>query len=279
VNAGWSGFCKDETEAHGGSFNPVYRRVADSQSNDETTKKFAAQHDGGAMQRPAVFLGRDGVINRYAYNAEFGTVDSPANAGEFELLPGVGEAIALLNRIPIPVMAVSNQPGVAHGKFSPTLLDAMTERMRAQLSEAGARLDGVLYCRHHPDGVLDLYGIDCECRLPKTGLLRRAATERNVNLEASYLVGDGVDAIFAGRAAGLTTFLVSPGGTAASEEFSTRGARPNCVVSNLMEAVTSIRELLGSSAEVKGEDLLSDALELSAVRPIEQWTIHHFDRQ
>lgn len=230
------------------------------------------------MRRPAVFLDRDGVINRYAYNAEFGTVDSPVNPGQFELLPGVGKAIALLNRIPIPVVAISNQPGVAHGTFSPTLLDAMTERMRARLSEAGARLDGVLYCRHHPDGVLDLYGIDCECRLPKTGLLRRAATERNLDLGASYLVGNGMEAIFAGRAAGLTTFLVSPRGTAASEEFSMRGVRPNCVVSNLREAITSIRELLGSSAEVKGKDLLSDALERSGVRPTEQW-MHHFDRQ
>ena len=232
------------------------------------------------MRRPAVFLDRDGVINRYAYNAEFGTVDSPANAGQFELLPGVGEAIALLNRISIPVIAVSNQPGVAYGKFSPTLLDAMTERMRAQLSEAGARLDGVLYCRHHPEGLLDSYRIDCECRLPKTGLLKRAATERNLDLEASYLVGDGVDGIFAGRAAGLTTFLVSPRGAGPIEEFSTRGARPNCVISNLMEAVTSIRELLGSSAEAKGKDLLSvsDELRPSAVLPAEQWSMHHLDR-
>jgi D-glycero-D-manno-heptose 1,7-bisphosphate phosphatase len=279
VNAGWRGFCKDETEAHWSSFNLVYRRVADSQSKDEATKKLTVQPDGGAMRRPAVFLDRDGVINRYVYNAEFGTVDSPANAGQFELLPGVGEAIALLNRIPISVIAVSNQPGVAHGKFSPALLDTITEKMRAQLAEAGARLDGVLYCRHHPEGLLDPYRVDCECRLPRTGLLKRAATERNLNLEASYLVGDGVDGIFAGGAAGLTTFLVSPRGTTAGEEFSTRGARPNRVVSNLMEAVTSIRQLLRSSAEVKGEDVLSDAWELSAVRPKEQWTIHHFDRQ
>jgi D-glycero-D-manno-heptose 1,7-bisphosphate phosphatase len=244
----------------------------------EAIKSLAMWHDGVAMRRPAVFLDRDGVINRYAYNAEFGTVDSPASAEQFELLPGAGEAIALLNRMRIPVIAVSNQPGVAHGKFSPTLLDAITEKMRAQLAAVGARLDGVLYCRHHPEGLLDQYRIDCECRLPKTGLLKRAEAERNLNLKASFLVVDGVEDILAGHAAGLTTLLVSPFGTVASREFSARGARPNCVVSNLMEAVTSIRELCGSFAAAKGEDLCSDALKLSAVLPTERWTTHHSDR-
>jgi D,D-heptose 1,7-bisphosphate phosphatase len=244
----------------------------------EAINSLAMWHDGGAMRRPAVFLDRDGVINRYAYNAEFGTVDSPASVEQFELLPGAGEAIALLNRMRLPVIAVSNQPGVAHGKFSPTLLDTVTEKMRAQLAEAGARLDGVLYCRHHPEGLLDSYRIDCECRLPKTGLLKRAAAERNLNLEASFLVGDGAQDILAGCTAGLTTFLVSPLGTVGSREFSTRGARPNFVVSSLMEAVTSIRELLGGFAAAKGEDLCTDALKLSAVLPTERWTTHHFDR-
>jgi D-glycero-D-manno-heptose 1,7-bisphosphate phosphatase len=196
-----------------------------------------------------VFLDRDGVINRYAYNAEFGTVDSPASPEQFELLPGAGEAIASLNRMRIPVIAISNQPGIAHGKLSPPLLDAITEKMRAQLAEAGARLDGALYCRHHPEGVLDPYRIDCECRMPKTGLLERAAKERNLNLEESFLVGDGVEDILAGRAGGLTTFLVSPHGIAVSEEFSMRGAWPDCVVSNLRDAATAITELLAGCHE------------------------------
>jgi D-glycero-D-manno-heptose 1,7-bisphosphate phosphatase len=217
------------------------------------------------MRRPAVFLDRDGVINRYVYNAEFGTIDSPATAEQFELLPGVGQAIASLNRIRIPVIAVSNQPGVAHGKFSPTLLDAMTEKMRAQLAEAGARLDGVLYCRHHPEGILNAYSIDCECRLPKTGLLNRAATERNLNLEASYLVGDGVEDIFAGRVAGLTTFLVSPHGPAARDEFSLRGSWPDCIVTSLDEAASIICELFAGGNESRDKNRPRSAIKLSAV--------------
>jgi D,D-heptose 1,7-bisphosphate phosphatase len=242
-------------------------------------KSLAMQFDGGPMRRPAVFLDRDGVINRYAYNAEFGTVDSPASPEQFELLPGAGEAIASLNRIHLPVIAISNQPGVAHGKFSPTLLDAITEKMRAQLAEAGARLDGVLYCRHHPEGLLDTYRIDCECRLPKTGLLKRAATERNLNLGASFLVGDGVEDILAGRAAGLTTFLVSPRGTAAGEEFSVRGARPNCIVSNLKEAASIISELLAGCNEGEERNVQQSTMKLSAVPSPTQWTTGILDRQ
>jgi D,D-heptose 1,7-bisphosphate phosphatase len=231
------------------------------------------------MRRRAVFLDRDGVINRYFYNAEFGTVDSPANPDQFELLPGAGEAIALLNRMRVPVIAISNQPGIAHGKFSPPLLDAITEKMRAQLAEAGARLDGVLYCRHHPEGVVDQYRTECECRVPKTGLLQRAATERNLNLKESFLVGDSVEDILAGRAAGLTTFLISPNGTAIREEFSMRGALPDCVASNLKEAAAMITELLAGCIEITDEHLRSGPLKLFAVPTAARWPTGHLDHR
>ena len=69
------------------------------------------------MKNRAVFLDRDGVINRYAYNGDLGIADTPANPDEFELLPGAGEAIAALNRLGLPVIVVSNQPGIAKVKY------------------------------------------------------------------------------------------------------------------------------------------------------------------
>ena len=81
------------------------------------------------IAKRAVFIDRDGVINNYVYNAEFGTVDSPANPEEFTLMSGAVEAIAQFNRLGFLVFVVSNQPGIAKGRFSNALLQAMTRKM------------------------------------------------------------------------------------------------------------------------------------------------------
>ena len=106
------------------------------------------------MSRRAVFLDRDGVINGYTYDPETGIVDSPANPESFALLPGVGEAIGELNRMGLLVLVVSNQPGVAKGKFSRTLLEGVTKKMNDCVEACGSRLDGVYYCLHHPEATL-----------------------------------------------------------------------------------------------------------------------------
>jgi D-sedoheptulose 7-phosphate isomerase len=201
------------------------------------------------MKKPAVFLDRDGVINRYAYNAELGTVDTPANASEFQLLPGVAEAIALLNRLDLPVIVVSNQPGIAKGKMSPKLLDAINEEMRVQLARARARLDAVLYCRHHPDALVAGYRADCDCRKPKPGLLLRAALERNLDLGQSFFVGDDVSDVLAGRAAGVTTILLSPHRCTVCEEFLSRGAVPHLLARDFGHAVGTIAEMRASGKQ------------------------------
>ena len=85
------------------------------------------------MPNKAVFLDRDGVINPYVYDPEFGTFDSPARPEDFSLLPGAGEAVAALNETPLLVVVVSNQPGIAKGHFSPALLNAITGRMKELL--------------------------------------------------------------------------------------------------------------------------------------------------
>ena len=130
-------------------------------------------------RRRAVFLDRDGVINRMVYNSEFGLVDSPQNPEEFKLLPGVGEAIRLVNETGFLVVVVSNQPGVAKAKFTLDILEAMTQKMHDELAQAGAHLDGVYYCLHHPQAVVGSYRTTCTCRKPAPGLLIQAAEELN----------------------------------------------------------------------------------------------------
>src|SRR5215472_12433336 len=114
------------------------------------------------MPKRAVFLDRDGVINRYVYDAELGTVDSPSNPHEFELLPGVCEAICEFNRMGLLVVVVSNEPGVAKGRFSTDLLQATTEKMEQGVRECGARIDTVYYCLHHPDAFTTTYRGPCD---------------------------------------------------------------------------------------------------------------------
>jgi D-sedoheptulose 7-phosphate isomerase len=198
------------------------------------------------MKKRAVFLDRDGVINRYAYDAEFGTVDTPATPEQFELLAGAGEAIAGLNQLGLPVIVVSNQPGIAKGKLTPQLLDAITTKMVQELAAVGARLDEVLYCLHHPEATLAKYRINCDCRKPNPGLLFRAAQEWKLDLAGSFLVGDGVQDILAGRAAGVTTVLLASRRCTVCEEFASRGAQPDRVAGDLKQATRAISEMLTS---------------------------------
>lgn len=201
------------------------------------------------MKRSAVFFDRDGVLNRYVYNSELGTVDSPAHPGEFELLPGAAEAVASLNSMGLPAVVVSNQPGIAKGKISSRTLDAINESMREQFAASGARLDAVYYCRHHPEAVFEEFRRDCDCRKPKPGLLLRAASERSLDLSRSFFIGDDVPDVLAGRAAGVITILLSPRRCAVCDEFRVRAAYPHHVVTSLPQAVALIRDLLAGRRE------------------------------
>jgi D-glycero-D-manno-heptose 1,7-bisphosphate phosphatase len=192
----------------------------------------------------AVFLDRDGVINALVYNPEFGLVDSPANPRQFRLLPGVPEAVRLINDLGFLAVVISNQPGVAKGKFTAALLEAMTHQMSGELAKQGARLDRVYYCMHHPEGVIEPYRKVCDCRKPRPGLLLRAAEELDIALEKSYFIGDGITDLQAGKAAGTTNILVySSFKCYICEELNRQDVQPDYIVRNLHDGVTLIREL------------------------------------
>ena len=145
----------------------------------------------------AAFLDRDGVINRKAPK-EDGYV---TKWEEMEMLPGVAEAIALLNEAGFLVIVVSNQRSVAKGLITGAQLNSIHEKMCDALARAGATIHGVYYCPHELEPA-------CNCRKPQPGMLLQAAGEYDIDLGASWMIGDSDKDVGAGKAVGCRTVRV-----------------------------------------------------------------------
>jgi len=212
----------------------------------------------------AVFLDRDGVINELIYYREHGIIDSPFAPEQFKLLPGVGEAINELHTMGYKVIVTSNQPGVAKGHFSEETLKRISQKMKRQLSQEEAFLDGEYYCFHHPEAKLASLRVNCDCRKPKPGLLLQAARELNIDLPQSWMVGDGLTDIQAGKAAGCKTVLIGRMKCELCHLMDDMNARPDFIATNLPEAVQKIAGIhkSGSSGETQPES----GIEASDVR-------------
>jgi D-glycero-D-manno-heptose 1,7-bisphosphate phosphatase len=154
--------------------------------------------------KPAVFLDRDGVLIEDVH-----LLTRP----EKVVIPaGVPEALRALGMAGFKLIVISNQPVVARGLASEAEVRAVNTRMEALLQSAGAPpLDGVYFCPHHPKATLAAYRVDCDCRKPRPGLLLRAAAELDIDLSASFAVGDRITDIIAGAKAGCRTVLVQTG--------------------------------------------------------------------
>lgn len=151
-----------------------------------------------SQKQKAIFLDRDGTINVYK-----GFLTQPE---AFELIPGVAEAIREINHSGYLVIVVSNQPVIARGDCTFEELQVIHDTMETLLGKEHAFVDAIYYCPHHPDkgfeGERPQYKIDCNCRKPKAGLLQQAAKEWNIDLSASYMIGDSDRDMQAGNAAG-----------------------------------------------------------------------------
>jgi len=150
--------------------------------------------------RPAVFLDRDGTVIE-----EVGYLSRPE---QFRLLPGAAAAIRQLNERDIPVVLVTNQSGVARGKFSENDLAEIHRHLRELLATEDARLDAIYYCPHHPREGQAPYRRDCVCRKPAPGMLQQAAREHGLDLAASVMIGDSLRDLEAGAAAGCKTRIL-----------------------------------------------------------------------
>ena len=155
-------------------------------------------------KQKAVFLDRDGTINKY--------VGFLRNIDDFELLPGVSNAIKTINNSGYLAIIVTNQPVIARGEVTYEELNAIHNKMQTLLGREGAYVDAIYYCPHHPhkgyEGEIPELKIECECRKPKPGMLLEAANDFNIDLVQSWMVGDGENDIKAGKAAGCKTVLI-----------------------------------------------------------------------
>ncbi|MBV9182330.1 MAG: HAD family hydrolase [Acidobacteria bacterium] len=186
--------------------------------------------------RPAIFLDRDGVINRLIYHKDVGIIDSPFTVRQFEIFPRVARAIRLFNSLRIPVIVVSNQPGIAKGHFNAATLHSFDRKMHSVLSSAGAHLDAVYYCLHHPQAVLPELRKRCGCRKPGIGMLQRAVGEFAVSLPDSFMIGDGITDIEAGSRAGCKTVFIGNWKCECCKFIRPPGLRPTFMASDLWEA-------------------------------------------
>jgi D-glycero-D-manno-heptose 1,7-bisphosphate phosphatase len=176
-----------------------------------------------------VFLDRDGVINEETHYL--------SHPEQLHLLPGAAEAIRRLNECSIPVIVVTNQAGVARGYFTETEVDAVHARLADMLEQRGARVDRFYYCPHHPTAGSYPYRLVCDCRKPQPGMLIRAARECGLHLPSSYIIGDQVSDLEAGRRVACRTILVRTGyGERSWAEWS-ETFQPDYVAAHLLDAV------------------------------------------
>jgi D-glycero-D-manno-heptose 1,7-bisphosphate phosphatase len=163
-----------------------------------------------SLKQRAVFLDRDGTINQLI-NQSNGFVTRPE---ELTLLEGAAEAIGRINRLGYLAIVITNQPVIARGEASLEDLERIHNKMETELGKAGAYVDDIFFCPHHPDrgfpGERPEYKIDCNCRKPKPGLILEAAEKYHIDLSQSYMVGDDTRDVNAGLAAGCKTVLLSP---------------------------------------------------------------------
>ena len=181
--------------------------------------------------RAAVFIDRDGCLTE-----EVGYVN---HVSRLRLLPRTADAIRRLNGAGVPAIMVTNQAGIARGYFTEALLHAAHAEMVRQLAAAGARLDGLYVCLHHPDEGEPPYRMICDCRKPRPGLLLRAARDLRLDLAGSVMVGDKISDVAVGQSVGAAGVLVLTGYGRGEWEHQRAQwtSKPDQVAEDLLDAV------------------------------------------
>ncbi|HEY6975802.1 MAG TPA: HAD family hydrolase [Chitinophagaceae bacterium] len=178
----------------------------------------------------AVFLDKDGtLIKNVSYNVD------PAFI-EFE--PYAFEALQILHNHEFIFVIITNQPGIAFAFFTEDDLKKAGEYIGEKLRQQGININGFYYCPHHKSGRLGAYAIDCNCRKPAPGLLFKAASDMDIDLSRSWMIGDILNDVEAGNKAGCKTILINNGNE--TEWLLNKSRTPDYIVKDLKEAAEII---------------------------------------
>lgn len=180
--------------------------------------------------RRVVFLDKDGtVIDNVPYNVE---------PQKIRLAKGAGLGLRMLHQAGFELIVVTNQSGVALGRFEEDALQVVEQRLRELFEAERVPLSGFYYCPHHPDGSRREYALHCNCRKPKSGLLVQAADVDPIDFSQSWLIGDTLDDIEAGSRLGCRTILIDNGGETLWHDSPLR--RPTATTVSLADAAATI---------------------------------------
>jgi D-glycero-D-manno-heptose 1,7-bisphosphate phosphatase len=190
------------------------------------------------MNTRAIFIDRDGTLVHPRHY--------PTRPDALILYDGVAPELRRLQDAGYRLILITNQSGLARGLFGAEALDRMHRHLEDELARRGVRLDAIYVCPHHPEGAIAQWAVDCDCRKPRPGMLRRAADDLDLDLARSWFVGDILDDVEAGNRAGCRTVLVDLG----TERPPTRSIRrPNFVARDSAHALRIIQSVEGLVAE------------------------------
>jgi len=194
------------------------------------------------MKKPAIFLDRDGTINE-----EMGYINHP---DRFRIFSFIAESIKIFKNLGYKIVVVTNQSGVARGYFTEEIVKNVHSKLQDYLKKNGLSLDAIYYCPHHPSEGQGEYLLDCDCRKPKSGMIERAATENDIDLEKSIMIGDRFKDISFGTKMNLKTGLVLTGYGRGEYEYQRSGwpFMPNFIGDDLLDIAKKIKEKQKSEA-------------------------------
>ena len=182
--------------------------------------------------RKAVFLDRDGTLIEH--------VELMRRIEDIRFFPEAEQAVKKLNELGFLVVVITNQPVVARGLIDEKGIDEIHAVLVSELDKKGAKIDAVYFCPHHPEATLESYRVKCECRKPEPGMIIKAIKDHGIDPDQSYVIGDSMSDIEAGKRAGIKTILIKTGpGHATDKNY--QELKPDFIAHSLTETVEIIK--------------------------------------